>query len=162
MISVQLMAGDMSIGADGTVTYIDGNRIYAFGHRFLSVGATALPFARAEVLTLLPTLSSSFKISAAREMDGHHLAGPQHGDFRTNWASAAAMVPVSIRRRCAAASPWIRTRMRMVNDRLLSPLLVQMAVFSAIDATERTVGAATFGVTGRDRIGRVGGAHQTE
>ena len=30
--------------------------------------------------------------------------------------------------------------MQMVNDRLLSPLLVQMAVFSAIDATERTRG----------------------
>src|SRR5207344_643530 len=44
MISVQLMAGDLSVGADGTVTHIDGNRVYAFGHRFLDVGATALPF----------------------------------------------------------------------------------------------------------------------
>jgi len=38
--------------------------------------------------------------------------------------------------------------MRMVNDRFLSPLLVQMAVFSTIDATERTVGAGSFRVTG--------------
>jgi hypothetical protein len=38
--------------------------------------------------------------------------------------------------------------MQMVNDPLLSPLLVQMAVFSAIDATERTVGAATLRITG--------------
>ena len=60
MISVQLLAGDMSVGADGTVTYIDGNRIYAFGHRFLAVGPTALPFARAEVITLLPNVNTSF------------------------------------------------------------------------------------------------------
>jgi hypothetical protein len=53
MISVQLMSGDLSVGADGTVTHIDGNRIYAFGHRFLDIGSTALPFAGAEVLTLL-------------------------------------------------------------------------------------------------------------
>src|SRR6516164_3798984 len=39
MISVQLMAGDLSVGADGTVTHIDGNRIYAFGHRFLDIGS---------------------------------------------------------------------------------------------------------------------------
>ena len=39
-------------------------------------------------------------------------------------------------------------QMQMVNDPLLSPLLVQMAVFSAIDATERTVGASTLRVTG--------------
>ena len=38
--------------------------------------------------------------------------------------------------------------MQMVNDPLLSPLLLQMAVYSAIDATERTVGAATIRVTG--------------
>ena len=38
--------------------------------------------------------------------------------------------------------------MQMVNDPLLSPLLVQMAVYSAIDATERTVGASSIRVTG--------------
>ena len=62
MISVQLLSGDMSVSADGTVTAIDGNRVYAFGHRFLASGTTDLPFARAEVLALLPNLASSFKI----------------------------------------------------------------------------------------------------
>ena len=37
----------------------------------------------------------------------------------------------------------------MVNDPLLSPLLVQMAVFSAIDATERTSGASSLRVMGQ-------------
>jgi hypothetical protein len=36
----------------------------------------------------------------------------------------------------------------MVNDNLLSPLLIQMAVFSSIDETERTVGAGTIRITG--------------
>jgi hypothetical protein len=70
MITVQLMSGDMSIGADGTVTYVEGKNVYAFGHRFLSIGNTELPFARSEVLTLLPSLASSFKISAVREWMG--------------------------------------------------------------------------------------------
>jgi len=39
-------------------------------------------------------------------------------------------------------------QMQMVDDPLLSPLLVQMAVFSTIDATERTVGASSIRVTG--------------
>src|SRR5581483_8655362 len=79
MISVQLMNGDCNMSADGTVTYIDGNMIYAFGHRFLSVGTTALPFARSEVLTLLPVLTTSFKIFGRARAARHHLAGPQHG-----------------------------------------------------------------------------------
>jgi hypothetical protein len=39
-------------------------------------------------------------------------------------------------------------RTRMVNDPLLSPLLIQMAVSSAIEATERTVGAASVRISG--------------
>src|SRR5580658_11191509 len=70
MISVQLMSGDMGVGADGTVTYIDGSHVYAFGHRFLDIGATALPFARAEVITLMPNVNTSFKLSSAREWMG--------------------------------------------------------------------------------------------
>ncbi|MCX6623602.1 MAG: hypothetical protein NTY38_21560 [Acidobacteria bacterium] len=70
MISVQLLSGDYSVGADGTLTCIDGRTVYAFGHRFLALGDTQLPFARAEVIALLPNLSSSFKISMAREWQG--------------------------------------------------------------------------------------------
>ena len=48
MISVELMTGDMSVGADGTLTAIDGKNVYAFGHRFLAVGATDIPFTRSK------------------------------------------------------------------------------------------------------------------
>jgi hypothetical protein len=42
-----------------------------------------------------------------------------------------------------------RYRMRMAIDPVLSPLLLQMAVFSTIDATERTFGAATYTMRGQ-------------
>ena len=138
MISVQLMSGDLSVGADGTVTYIDGNRVYAFGHRFLDVGATALPFARSEVIALLPNLNTSFKLSTAREW-----MGAIYQDRNTAVAGELGkrppMVPVTISV-SRGGRPIESYRMQMVNDPLLSPLLVQMAVYSAIDATERTVG----------------------
>jgi hypothetical protein len=146
MISIQLMAGDYSMGADGTVTYIDGNRVYALGHRFLDVGATALPFARAEVITLLPTLNTSFKLSSAKEW-----MGVINHDHNTAVAGVlgqrAAMVPVSLSV-ARGSKPVDSYNMRIVNDPLLSPLLVQMAVFSVIDETERTVGASTIRVSG--------------
>jgi SpoIVB peptidase S55 len=147
MISVQLMSGDMSIGADGTVTYIDGDKIYAFGHRFLAVGATALPFARAQVLTLLPTLSSSFKISAPQELMGV-ISQDRNTAVSGELGRGAPMVPVSVSV-SRAGRKLDSYRMEMVDDRLLSPLLMQMAVFSAIDATERTLGASSFRVTGQ-------------
>ena len=147
MISVQLVTGDLSMGADGTVTYIDGERVYAFGHRFLSVGSTDLPFARSEVLTLLPSLSSSFKISSARELMGA-ISQDRDTAVAGELGRRAAMVPVSIH----VASPNGKRssyRMEMVDDRFLSPFLLQMSVFSAIDATERTVGSSSFLVKGQ-------------
>jgi len=147
MISIQLMAGDLSVGADGTVTHIDGNRIYAFGHRFLDIGSTALPFARAEVLTLLANTNTSFKISTAKEWMGT-IYQDRNTAVAGELGKRAAMVPVSVSL-AREGKPVETYRMQMVNDSLLSPLLLQMAVFSAIDATERTVGAGSIRVTGQ-------------
>ena len=146
MISVELMAGDLSVGADGTVTYIDGNRVWAFGHRFLAVGATALPFARADVIALLPNLNTSFKLASPREWMG--VISQDHDTaIAGELGKRASLVPVSIgvSRAGRAVESY---RVEMVNDPLLSPLLLQMAVYSAIDATERTVGASSVRVTG--------------
>ena len=141
MISVQLLSGDMSVGADGTVTYVDGNRIYAFGHRFLAGGSSDLPFARSEVLALLPNLSASFKISSAREWMGS-ITQDRNTAVSGLLGRRAAMVPVDIK---VGANAY---HMNMIQDRVMTPLVAQMAVFSAIDETERSIGASTFSVRG--------------
>jgi hypothetical protein len=146
MISVQLMAGDLSVGADGTVTHIDGNRIYAFGHRFLAVGSTDLPFARSEVITLLANTNTSFKLSSAKEWMGT-ISQDHNTAVSGELGRRAAMVPVSVSV-SHNTKPMESYQMQMVDDPLLSPLLIQMAVFSTIDATERTVGASSIRVTG--------------
>ncbi len=146
MISIQLMSGDYGIGADGTVTHIDGNHIYAFGHRFLDVGSTALPFARADVITLLPNVNTSFKLSNAREWMGT-INQDRNTAVAGELGKSIEMVPVSV-----AVSRGSRAvesyHMQMVNDPALSPLLLQMAVYSVIDETERTVGASSIRITG--------------
>jgi hypothetical protein len=146
MISVQLMAGDLSVGADGTVTYIDGGKVWAFGHRFLGVGSTALPFARAEVVAVLPALNSSFKLSTAKEWMG---LIDQDGDTAVSGElgklPALAPVTISVTRGGRRIDTY---HMRMVDDPLLSPLLIQMAVSNALDVTERAVGASSVRMTG--------------
>jgi hypothetical protein len=148
MITVQLMTGDMAVGADGTVTHIDGRNLYAFGHRFLSVGETQMPFALAEVLTLLPNLSSSFKISTTREWMGT-ITQDRNTAVVGELGRTSKMVPVEVKVARSGGLPVAGYRMELVNDSTLTPMLLQMAVFSAIDATERTLGSSTFSVTGR-------------
>ena len=142
MISVQLVSGDWSVGADGTVTLIDGNRIYALGHRFLAAGPAEMPFARAEVLTLVPNLNASFKISAAREWMGS-ITEDRNTAVSGILGKRASLIPIEI------SVGARRYRMRMIQDRVMTPLITQMAIFSAIDETERSVGPSTFSIRGR-------------
>jgi hypothetical protein len=142
MISVQLVSGDLSVSADGTVTAIDGNRVYAFGHRFLDSGPTDLPFARAEVLALLPDISNSFKISQAVEWMGT-ITQDRNTAISGVAGKRAALVPIEIR---SGAKTY---HMGVIQDRVMTPLVAQMAVFSAMDASERSVGPITFRLRGQ-------------
>jgi hypothetical protein len=146
MISVELMMGDMSVGADGTLTAIDGNQIYAFGHRFLSIGATDLPFTRSEVMTLVANLNTSFKISSARELMG---VISQDRDVAVTGTlnTRAEMTPLDITV-TQEGKPAGEYHMRIVNDRLLSPYLLQMAVYSALDSTQRSTGVLSVAMHG--------------
>jgi len=146
MIAVELLSGDMSIGAEGTVTAIDGKRVYAFGHQFMSVGKTELPFARAEVLTLLPNLSSSFKISSPLEWMGA-ITQDRSTSIYGELGRKADTVPLSITVKDGRRAP-LSYHMQMIQDRVLSPYVVQTAVYSAIDATERTLGLASYSLHG--------------
>ncbi len=147
MISVQLLTGDMVMGADGTVTYVNGNRVYAFGHRFLDGGTTELPFARADVVALLPSVNTSFKLSAAREWVGTMLSDRSTA-IAGEIGRRAHMVPITVSVRSARLGAH-DYHFAVVNDRLLTPFITQTALFSTIDRTERTLGAGTLRLDGR-------------
>lgn len=146
MISVGLITGDMNMTADGTVTYIDGKRIYAFGHRFLDIGSIEFPFARSEVIASIPTLNSSFKLSVPREWMGTILSD-RNTAVAGEIGRPSHTVPLTISVRSGAASAR-DYHLQVVNDRLLTPFLTQAALFSTIDATQRTMGVGTMRLKG--------------
>lgn len=146
MISVQLLSGDMSISADGTVTMVDGKKVYAFGHRFLDTGSTDLPFARAEVVALLPTVNSSFKLSAARETVGS-ITSDRSTAIAGEIGRPARMIPLTIDVRGVSRAHTYH--LNVVQNRLLTSFITQTALFATLDATERTLGGGTLRVGGR-------------
>jgi hypothetical protein len=146
MISVELMTGDMSVGADGTLTAIDGKQVYAFGHRFLALGASQMPFTRSEVMTLLANINTSFKISSSRELEGV-ISQDRDTAVTGTLGARADMTPVDITV-TQESKPIGEYHMKIVNDRLLSPYLLQMAVFSALDSTSRSTGVLSVATDG--------------
>jgi hypothetical protein len=62
-VAVALAMGDITIAGTGTVSHVEGSHILAFGHPMMSLGATELPMASAEVVTILPSQFNSIKVT---------------------------------------------------------------------------------------------------
>ncbi len=62
-VGAALAVGDITLAGTGTVSQVDGDRVLAFGHPLLGLGTVEVPMTEAEVVAILPSNLSSFKIS---------------------------------------------------------------------------------------------------
>lgn len=62
-VSVQLVRGDVTIAAVGTVTEVQGDRILAFGHPLLGEGSVSFALAPAFVSYIVPSIVVPFKLA---------------------------------------------------------------------------------------------------
>ena len=148
-IAVQLMRGDLGFGASasGTVTHREGDRIYAFGHPWFSLGPVDLPVSKARVISLLPNLNNSFKIAVPTDLVGSITQDRSRGLYGTI-GQAPKLIPLVVNLRSSRNTS--RTfRFELVNDRLLTPFLANFTIFSTIISQERALGESTLQVQGK-------------
>lgn len=145
-ISMQLARGDFSIAASGTVTWRDGEKIYAFGHPFLSLGSTELVMSESSVVTVIPNFNNSFKVANPEAMVGTMTQDRQTGVFG-KLGVAPRMIPVTIR--------YVNSRgvantfkFEVAKDPFLTPLLLNIGTANTLLTGERSIGEATVSVKG--------------
>jgi len=149
-VGVNFLTGDLSMGATGTVTHIDKERVYAFGHPMYNLGPTEFPMTRAYVYTVLPSLASSLKLSTT---------GDVIGTFLQDRATAIAgrlgpgprMIPITLTLE-AQRGPKHTFHFNVVNDQLFTPLMTYAAILETIASYERQNGTATYSVHGKARV----------
>jgi hypothetical protein len=149
-ISVQLVRGDYSLAASGTVTFRDGNRIYAFGHPFLSLGSSDMPMTEASVVTVIPNVNNSFKLAVPGQMVGSISQDRATGVFGS-LGVAPKMIPVKI----TLHTSRDRTETfnyEVANDSFLTPLLLNITLFNTITSSERTLGDSTISIKGEIKV----------
>ena len=149
MITVGLIRGDMNVNAAGTVTHVDGERVYAFGHPFLSSGPARLPMMRSSVLASVASLQNSFKLAGSGGVVGSIDFDRSTGVIGT-LGESPELTPFRIR--MDSEGTELAYDLEIVDDPAITPFLVQMASFSAIDATERQVGALTVRFEGQAEL----------
>lgn len=146
-VGVQLVRGNMSIAATGTVTYRDGDTILAFGHPFLWSGAINVPMTTAEIVTVIPDLASSTKISNVRESVGSILWDHTNGLYG-KLGAASHMIPMRIDFKSGDLfRETYEFEVMMANA--WTPILVNMTVANTILANGRLGGERTIRLDGR-------------
>lgn len=149
-IVIPLIRGDMEVSAGGTLTYIDGEKIYAFGHSLLDLGFTDLPVHKARTVAIFPSLESSFKILEMGEPAGRIRQDRGMGVFGF-LGDTPPMLPLRINLFTSRGGRK-EFEYEMVRDRLLTPLLVNLAAYNTIAVSERAQGVVTVDVQGKVKI----------
>ncbi len=151
-VAVELIRGDLSASAIGTLTYRDGNDILAFGHPIIQIGNTDLPMATAEVHTVLASQSGSLKMASPGEIIGK-ITQDRRPAIAGRIGEFTQMIPCQAEIQGALN---VKYNFEIVNDNILTPTLVQMAVESALLSTEKSIGEKAInlklniGIAGRD------------
>lgn len=149
-LSVQLVRGDYSIAASGTVTFRDGDRIYAFGHPFLSLGAADMPLTETSVVTVIANVNNSFKLSVPGQMMGAISQDRASGVFG-QLGRAPKMIPVKINLHTSRDRTETFSY-EIANDSFLTPILLNITVFNTITSSERVLGDSTISIKGQIKI----------
>jgi hypothetical protein len=149
-LGVGLLTGDFELGATGTVTHVDGDRVYAFGHPLYNLGPTQFPMTRAVVQVVLPSLMSSSKLASFGEV-----IGTVYQDRATAIAGrlgpAPSLIPVTITLNSDRA-PSRTFNFGVVRDFTFTPLLTYLSVANVLVSYERGAGPASYAIRGSASI----------
>ncbi len=142
-LAVQLIRGDYSAAAIGTLTWVGNGRFVGFGHPLFLLGATNLPATGAYIHQVIPLQTASFKLGTPAGA-----MGVVHQDrlpaIAGTLGATPDMLPVQVALRSAAGDHDFRCE--VLRHPELSASFVRSVLFNSLEATEKLFGDATLRV----------------
>ncbi len=132
-IAVQLIRGDFSGAATGTVTYVDGNNVLAFGHPMFQTGETYAPVATSHVHTVIASSMNAFVLASPIKEIGS-LTQDRQAAIAADTNLRTTMIPISI---SVTTTRGKRTEtgvfnVEVLDNKFMTPSLAGAALMNAI------------------------------
>jgi hypothetical protein len=143
-VAIPLVRGDASYTATGTVTHVDGQKIYVFGHPFFNLGTVDFPLHKAEVISVIPSYESSFKLAATRNQ-----VGAVRQDRFSGVLAELGQVPYMIPLKIFLKNRNRSFNLEVVNHPLLTPALIYMSLLNALQTEYQEFGFQSLRVSGK-------------
>jgi len=145
-VAVQLIKGDMDMAAVGTVTHVEGNKVLAFGHPFYNLGAVDFAMTKAKIMAVLPSLERSFVLSASDRTVGRFVQDRNSGVFG-ELGKLPRYIPINANL-LTADGETKEFKVQIADDKLFTPLLVNLVVSSLVLSEERNFGDLSLELKG--------------
>jgi hypothetical protein len=145
-LGIALVTGDISLGALGTVTYVDGPAVIGFGHPFISNGASGFPLTTASIVDTMKAFDASFKLGTLGQpigvisQDRATAIGGRIGGEASTIGLELAVEDLDVGTRETLNA-------NVVDEPRLLPELLLASGFEAMDSVLDRVGAGTVEVT---------------
>jgi hypothetical protein len=141
-VGVQLVGGDADVSAVGTVTYVDGKRVLAFGHPFYNLGAVDFAMTKARVIAVVPSLESSFKLAQTEALVGVFSQDRSAGALG-ELGRMPRLIPVNLRLE-PEGRPAREFKLKFASDKILGPAFLNLTLSSLLTGEERSYGDLTL------------------
>lgn len=130
-LAISLITGDFDMSGIGTVTHIEGQRVYGWGHPFMSLGACEFPLMTGYVHTVYPRHTVSFKMGSPLKQVGVINADVSTGI--AGWLGKTVdMMPMRINV-ALGKNPTRTFNVQVVRQRQMLPNLVFASLANSID-----------------------------
>lgn len=149
-LGVQIVRGDMSLVGTGTVTYVDGDRVVAFGHPLFGAGEIYAPVVSAEIHLVVPNLMRSFKLSSPLRDLGTLVQDRQAAIVGVQ-GRRAETIPVRLEVSAAPDKPRV-FQMEILRHRILAPVLASLVALAGVRQAASDVADVVVTVRGRLRV----------
>ncbi|HWG46047.1 MAG TPA: SpoIVB peptidase S55 domain-containing protein [Gemmataceae bacterium] len=131
-LAVSMIRGDFDLSGIGTVTHVEGKRVYGWGHPFMSLGSCEFPLMSGYIITVYPRQTVSFKMGAPLKP-----LGVINADVSTciaGWLGRKAdMLPVRMTVELGAENKARTYNVEIARQRTMMPALVFTALSNSVD-----------------------------
>ncbi|MGE5343288.1 MAG: SpoIVB peptidase S55 domain-containing protein [Candidatus Omnitrophota bacterium] len=143
-VAISLITGDLEYSALGTVTHVDGNNVFVFGHPFFNMGTIDLPMHKAEVITVVPSYQSSFKLGSIGNVVGHAVQD-RFSAVQGELGKTPYMIPMTI----ALKNKNHTFKFELANHPLLTPVLSAYCMAGIFSSQLQEAGFQSIDVKGK-------------
>jgi len=144
-VGAQLISGDMEMTAVGTVTYVEGNKVLAFGHPLYNLGGVDYIMTKARILTLVPSLQTSSKL-AVTDIPVGRFTQDRNAGILGEIGKSPRLIPINIR--LLNENDEKIYKINVVEDKILTPSLVNVVISNILYAEERAIGDLSLALRG--------------